>query len=125
MDNVVKKLITTQDYMDALGVDDETAQILRFYQDTGGTQLYYDGGVFADGLIGGRMYMSTEDILKRAIDGMNGNISIYSEILYQDSSNNVASNFMVMYGDCVNTLLCSLRKLRSAQAKSANRLAFA
>ena len=125
MVNGVKKLITTQDYMDALGVDDETAQILRFYQGTGGTQLYYDGGVFADGLIGGRMYMSTEDILKRAIDGMNGNISIYPEILYQDSSNNVASNFMVMYGDYVNTLLCSLRKLRSAQAKSANRLAFA
>ena len=53
MVNGVKKLITTQDYMDALGVDDETAQILRFYQGTGGTQLYYDGGVFADGLIGG------------------------------------------------------------------------
>ena len=51
--------------------------------------------------------MGTEDILIRAIDGMNGNISIYSEILYQDSSNNVASNFMVMYGEYVNTLIAA------------------
>lgn len=60
MVNGVKKLITTQDYMDALGVDDETAQILRFYQGTGGTQLYYDGGVFADGLIGRRMLLRSD-----------------------------------------------------------------
>lgn len=32
MVNGVKKLITTQDYMDALGVDDETAQISLRYE---------------------------------------------------------------------------------------------
>ena len=97
-------LNTTQDYATAFGVETEIAQILRYYQGLFGPQLYYENGVFYEGLVGGRMYMSTQEAINKAIKGLSNYVATLEKVLSCDKGNPVIENFIFINNDLISTL---------------------
>lgn len=98
-------LVGRNDYAAAFDVSMDVAEALKFYEDFYGPQLYRDaGGVYMPGLIGGKSYISKDEMLGKALKCFEKQVEMNRKILKNDCGNQYAKTSLILYMTAINTI---------------------